>query len=911
MTSTNRTFVPLAAGWTLTALNPEAAPAELRAALTTGIPAAVPGEATLALLDAGLIADPFDGDNENHQQWIGDIDWQYACTFDWQDDGQTRHDLVAGGLDTVADLRLNGRPVGHVENFHRSYRWDVRGLLREGTNTLEVAFASPVRESDRREQELGYLPHTEHHAFNQLRKPSYSFGWDWGIDVANAGIWRPIGIESWSGVRFAAVRPLVDVDRHGNGVLTVEVEIEREGSGRVMTVGDARRQTAVTVTAAVRGHGADVTGSAVVAPGETHATVTLDVEDAALWWPLGYGDQPLYDVTVDASVTAGADGAPAARPAGAQPQAEWSGRVGFRTVRVDTAADEIGRPFQIYVNDVPVHCRGYNWIPDDAYIARVGRADYERGVRDLVESNSNMVRIWGGGIYESDDLYDLCDERGVMVWQDFMLACASYHEDAFTKAQIEAEAREHISRLACHPSLVVWNGSNENYVAHAEWGGNKQAVRADDLPAGEYGYGQKPWGETYYREVFPRLLAELDPTRVYLESSPMSFTPYTAANLDTDGTMHIWDVWNRVDYRTYASYRPRFADEFGYQAPPAWSTLTGAVHDEVPDPFGAQMLVHQKASGGNIKLARGMRSHLTPGMIDDVTMHADGTRDWLIPTDRWDDIEDWHWACQLQQAQAIRFGVEYMRSIEPVNAGALIWQLNDDWPVVSWAAVDYGGHRKPLWHASRAFFAPRLATIQPRISDEAREAHNWEGVEVATYDHLALAVLNDTREAVSTAWTVERRALDGTALATARFDVALGPCGHRDVDLPAELAAFGDPANEILVATPADPASGFARVVYNPAEVIDQRLTADPIEVDVAAEDGGYALTVTARAYARDVFCMVDKVDPAARIDGGLATLLPGESVTWHVACGTVGDPAAFAAPNVMRCANDLKRNRD
>ena len=901
-------FFDITAGWTLTALNPEDAPSELRETLVTGIPATVPGEAALDLLAAGLIADPFDGDNENHQQWIGDIDWQYACTFDWQDDGNTRHDLVAFGLDTVADLRLNGRPVGHAENFHRLYRWDVRGLLREGANTLEVTFASPVRESDRREQELGYLPHTEHHAFNELRKPSYSFGWDWGIDVANAGIWRPIGIESWSGVRFAAVRPLVDVDRHGNGVLNVEVEIEREGSGRVMTVGDARRQTAVTVTACVRGHGTDITGTVVVKPGESRAVVTLDVDDVALWWPLGYGDQPLYDVNVTASVTAAVDGTTIIRPDDAEPQAVWSGRVGFRTVRVDTAADEVGRPFQIYVNDVPVHARGYNWIPDDAYIARVSRADYERGVNDLAESRSNMVRIWGGGMYESDDLYDLCDERGIMVWQDFMLACAAYHEDASTKAEIEAEAREQINRLSCHPSLVVWNGSNENYVAHAEWGGNKQAVRADDLPAGEYGYGQKPWGEAYYREVFPQLLAELDPTRVYLESSPMSLTPYTAANLDTDGTMHIWDVWNRVDYRQYASYRPRFADEFGYQAPPAWSTLTAAVHDEPLDPFGTQMLVHQKASGGNIKLARGMRSHLTPGTINDVTIHADGTRDWLIPTDHWDDIEDWHWACQLQQAQAIRFGVEYMRSIEPVNAGALIWQLNDDWPVVSWAAVDYNGHRKPLWYASRDFFAPRLATIQPRISDEAREAHNWEGVEVATPDHLALAVLNDTREAISTTWTVERRRLDGTVLATARFDVALEACGHTDVVLPTDLTAFGDVTDEILVATPSDVSSGFARVIYNPAEVIDQQLAADPVAVSIEPEDGGYALTVTARTYARDVFCMVDKVDPAARIDGGLVTLLPGESVTWHVTCGAVDEPSAFAAPNVMRFANDLKR---
>ena len=294
-----------------------------------------------------------------------------------------------------------------------------------------------------------------------------------------------------------------------------------------------------------------------------------------------YGDQPLYDVDVTA---------------GDAKEAFWNGHVGFRTVHVDTRADNIGRPFQIYVNDVPVHAHGYNWIPDDAFISRVSQRDYERGIRDLVESNSNMVRAWGGGIYESDEFYDLCDEYGIMVWQDFMLACAAYPEDAETKAEVEAEAREHITRLSEHASLIVWNGSNENYVAYSEWGGYKQALRDDDRKPNAYGYGEKPWGDYYYSELFPSLLAELDPSRsAYLPSSPMSFTKFTGANLDTDGTMHIWDAWNRADYTVYAQYTPRFADEFGYQAPPAWSTLTGAVHDGKLEPFGKQMLVHQKA----------------------------------------------------------------------------------------------------------------------------------------------------------------------------------------------------------------------------------------------------------------------------------------------------------------------------
>lgn len=709
MTHTPTTFAPLHSGWTLTAMNPEMAPAELCDPLVSGIPATVPGEAALDLLNAGLIDDPFDGDNETKQQWIGDIDWRFTCHFDWHDDGADRHGLVVYGLDTVATIELNSDPVAQTENCHRSYRFDINGLLHDGANELTVTFMSPVRYSDQAEQRRGYYPHTEHHAFNQIRKPSYTFGWDWGIDVANAGIWREIGIDSWSGVRLAEVRPLVDVSADGTGILNVHVVVERAGKGRVMSPMDAHsQQKPVPVHVTLEGYGTMLEADGSVGQGRNETTITIAVPEAKLWWPIGYGDQPLYAV----SVTAGAD-----------LQAAWSGRIGFRTTHVDTRADEVGRPFQIYVNDVPVHAHGYNWIPDDAFISRISKRDYERGIRDLVEANANMVRIWGGGIYEDDVFYDLCDEHGIMVWHDFMLACAAYPEDAETKEEVEAEAREQIIRLSPHPSLIVWNGSNENYVAYAEWGGYKQALRDDDRKPNDYGYGEKPWGDYYYSELFPQLLADLDPTHVYLPSSPMSFTRFTNANWDTDGTMHIWDAWNRADYTVYADYTPRFADEFGYQAPPAWSTLVGDV--------------------------------LATQRIDDVT---------------------------------------------------------------------------------------------------------------------------------------------------------IGAPGHRGFPLDESVATFGDPANELIVATPSDDA--FPRVIFNGAEIIDQRLAApaDAFSATAGRTADGMELTVTARGYVRDLFCMVDKVGPAARVDEGMVSLLPGETVTLHITTSHTGDPADFAEANVLRTANDLKR---
>lgn len=891
MTYLPQTFAPFSGAWTVKALNPEVSPEAVRESIAEGIAAHVPGEVTLDLLSAGLIDDPFDGENERLQQWIGDVDWQYASTFTWQDDGKDRHDLVAYGLDTVATIALNGQIIARTENYHRSYRWNVTDILRKGVNRIEVTFSSSVRESDAKEHRLGYYPHTEHHAFNQLRKPSYQFGWDWGIDVANAGIWRAIGIDSWSGARIDSVRPLVSVSAEDSGVLRTTVGIERSATRRIASPADESGcDVPIRARVTIDGHDVHAVVNGEIVSGRTTTELTMSVPGIRLWWPVGYGDQLLYDVHV-ALID--------------EPDEVWDGRVGFRNVRVDTAADETGRPFQIYVNDVPIHARGYNWVPVDAFMSRADDARYKRLFDDLLQSNSNMVRAWGGSIYESDTFYELADQLGIMVWQDFMLACAAYPEDPGTKTEIEYEAREHITRLSSHPSLVVWNGSNENYVAYADWYGFKQAVRDDDCPPNAYGYGEKGWGNYYYATLFPQLLKELDPTRVYLPSSPMSFTPFTDANRDTDGTMHIWDVWNRADYREYARYTPRFADEFGYQAPPSWSTLTRVVHDDALDPFGRQMLVHQKAASGNYKLARGMRSHLTPGHINDVSYDKDGVRSWLIPTDSWSDVEDWHWACQLQQAQAIRFGVEHMRSLEPVNAGALIWQLNDDWPVVSWSAVDYDGHRKPLWYASRDFFAPHFATIQPRVSDRARRDLSWEGGNPSC-DVLALVVDNDTREPWNGRWTVERRTLDGTVLASQILEVTLKPVDHATFSLESAVSRFDDASREIIVATPSNPA--FARVIYNGAEVVEQALDPSPLETTAIRDDAGYELAITAHSYVRDLFCMADKVDPNASVDGGMVTLLPGETAHWHVDSRMDCDPKAFVEPKVLRHANELKR---
>ncbi|PJJ73385.1 beta-mannosidase [Diaminobutyricimonas aerilata] len=799
--------------WKLTAVSGQA-PDDLRG---VAIPAVVPGCAHTDLLRAGLIDAPFDGDNEAAQQWIGSTVWRYERTFDWTPDEHERHDLVAEGLDTLATVIVNGTVVAQTRNQHRSYRLPIGHLLVAGENTIAVEFEAPVDAAERLEAENGGpLPRVNHHPYNALRKNASNFGWDWGIDVATSGIWRPIGIESWSRVRIDSVRPLVDV-AGTTGVLRTHVALQQHGVPHD-----------VPVTVAVSRAGSTVTASGVVRHDGEIVAVVPDVE---LWWPLGHGEQPLYEVTV----TAG--------------DSRWEGRVGFRTLELDTRPDEHGHRFVLRVNGEPVWIRGANWIPDHAFLTEMTPERYSRRIDDAIDANMNLLRVWGGGIYESEDFYRLCDERGVLVWQDFLLACAAYAEEEWLSTEIEAEAREAVTRLSPHASLVIWNGNNENIVAYADWGWR------DDLKG-------RTWGDGYYRRIFPGILAELDPTRPYTPGSPFSFDDYLRPNEDADGTVHIWDVWNQKDYTAYREWRPRFVAEFGFQGPPAWTTLTDVVHDEPLDPYGHQMLVHQKAHEGNLKLARGMAGHLPePATID-----------------------DWHFATQLNQAHAIRFGIEYFRSLTPYNTGCIVWQLNDDWPVVSWAAVDFEERRKPLWFALREAYRPRLVTVQPSEQGPT------------------LVLVNDTAEPWTGEIVFERVGFGGERMAEAALPAEVGARSTLVVAIPADLATAGDAGTEVLVATAPD----FGRAIHDFAEVIDQRLDADPFETRVEPTATGARLTVTARSYVRDIVVLADRAHRSASVDASLVSLLPGESAVFELTADGPLEADAVTSPLVLRHAGRL-----
>ncbi|WP_241825022.1 glycoside hydrolase family 2 protein [Micromonospora sp. CB01531] len=517
-------------GWVLRAGPGPQVPPEVA---EVAVPATVPGCVHTDLLAAGLIPDPFLDDNETRLGWIGRTDWVYETTFDWWPGDAERVDLVCAGLDTVATVALNGTEVGRTENQHRGYRFAVGPLLRGGSNTLTVRFDSPYRYAEAQRDRLGDRPNAYPEPFHFIRKTACNFGWDWGPTLVTAGIWQEIGLHAWSVARLATVRPLTTVDGD-TGRVELHVEVER--------VADAP----VTVQATVGGSATEVT----VPAGECRAVLALTVRDPERWWPVGYGEQPRYDleVTLRAADGRALDG--------------WSRRIGFRSIRLDTAPDAHGSAFTLHVNEVPVFVRGVNWIPDDAFPNRVTRERLAERLAQAVGANVNLLRVWGGGQYESADFYELADELGLLVQQDFLFACAAYPEEEPFRSEVEAEAREQVTRLAAHPSLVLWTGNNENIWGWHDWDWQEPLAG-------------RTWGRGYYLVLLPRIVGELDPTRPYWPGSPWSGREDVHPNDPAYGTTHIWDVWNTDDYRKYREYVPRFVAEFGYQGPPAYATRAG------------------------------------------------------------------------------------------------------------------------------------------------------------------------------------------------------------------------------------------------------------------------------------------------------------------------------------------------
>ena len=784
------------AAWTVRPTPGSPVPDEVAAAFAGGaLGATVPGCVHDDLLAHGAIPDPYLADNEARLGWVGRSGWRYARPVPAPLPAAERVDLVAEGLDTVARVELGGALVGTTANMHRTYRWDVTDLLRPGAE-LAVTFSSPYEEAERLAALVGPMPGPYDEPYPYLRKMASNFGWDWGPTVVTAGIWKDVRLEAWSVARLASVRPVVSLDAPdaATGHVRVVVRVERSASGRGATLD-------VSATAA------GSSGVGRLLPGQDAVELVVPVADVERWWPHGLGAQRLYPLRVELS----SDGAVLDG---------WEHRIGFRHVVLDTSEDEggDGRAFTLRVGGTPVFAQGFNWIPADVLVSRVEPSDYRVRLVDARDAGANLVRVWGGGIYEKDAFYDACDELGLMVWQDFLFACAAYPETDEYAEQVEAEARDNVERLMPHPSLVLWNGNNENIWGFEEWGWPQVL-------------GDRPWGARYYLDLLPRVVGEVDPSRPYWPGSPYSDAMHPANAVDR-GCFHSWDVWNVEDYVHYADSRPRFVAEFGWIGAPAFTTMADALGRPPTGPDDALMLHHLKAENGPAKLATALGRHVEPQ----------------------EDVDRWHYVTQVIQARAVAYGIDHWRASWPRTAGAVVWQLNDCWPVISWSAVDSAGVRKPLWYAVRDAFAVHRASLRLLEGGAVLQVSSTSG---------------DPWEARPRVRRV--RLADGAVLAERSLVVSLGPREARVLELPAEVARPDEPTRELLVVDGAGPrhAVAFAadRWVEWPVPELETELAPD-----------GRAVTVTAGSVLRDLLLQADRL--GRRTDTGLVTLLPGERAT-------------------------------
>ncbi len=638
------------------------------------LPAEVPGSVYADLLRAGKMDDPFYRENEKAATALSEYDYEYRRTFE-ADEEQLAHDRVllrCEGLDTLCELYLNGSRVLRAENMHRTYETDVRGLLKAGENTLRAVFHSPNRFIAEEHAKLPLdVSADTMHGFSHLRKAHFMFGWDWGPKLPDMGIWRSISIMGWDTARLSDVYA---EQEHADGAVTLRIRVRAERFAP-----NAALEAKAAVTAPEGG------AQAICAQaecGEDGCELALKIPHPQLWWPNGMGAQPLYGVCVTLL-------------SGGRELDRRVLRIGLRTLTVKTEPDEWGTSFAFTVNGVPFFAMGGNYIPEDNILSRVTRERTQKLLKSCRDAHFNMVRAWGGGIYPDDAFYDLCDEYGLVVWQDLAYACAAYRfTDAFCE-NVAAETADNVRRIRHHASLGLWCGNNEMETAWRFWGWSEQFgphLKADYIRQFEY--------------VMPRLLHELDPQTFYWRSSPSSGGDFDDPHDENRGDNHYWAVWHGLEpFTEYRKHFPRFLSEFGIQSFPGIQTVKTFTLPEDRNIFSPVMEAHQKNSSANGKI-----------------LH------YISETHRYPrDFEALLTVSQLLQAEGMRCAVEHMRRSRGRCMGALIWQINDCWPVASWSGMDYYGRWKALQYAEKRMFAPVLlsacedgARVELHVSNDTR-----------------------------------------------------------------------------------------------------------------------------------------------------------------------------------------------
>jgi beta-mannosidase len=792
-------------------------------------PAQVPGVVQTDLLKDGLIPDPFYQDNDTRLQWIGLTDWEYRTTF--QVDAATlahdHVDFVFEGLDTYADVYVNDQAVVHADNMFRRWRVPVKTLLKAGPNTLRIVFHSPIESMIPKVKALPYiLPSvTTINTGNEenvatapyTRKAGYQYGWDWGPRYVTEGIWQPIRVETWDALRIENLH--IQQETINKDVAALSAEFNVEASRGVpatieITYGQLSGAAFPVVRQAVQ-----------LVPGANQIAVPILIANPKLWYPNGYGAQDRYQFS--AVIRVGRDVA-----------ANASLKTGLRSIELRRERTKTGKSFEFVVNGIPVFAKGADVIPFDSFPNRVTPAIHRQILEAARDAHMNMVREWGGGYYESDDFYDICDELGILVWQEFMFGGDMVPGNPEFQNNVKQEAIDQVTRLRDHPSIVLWCGNNEVETGWVHWGDRqifKEAVSPTDR--------EKVWTDyvVLFHGILSQVVSQYASPVPYWGSSPSANFEEPPDSQD-DGDMHYWQVWHALaPIEMYTQQFPRFMSEYGFQSFPEMRTIRTFAKPDDMDIRSATMQDHQKNHGGNERILTYMlRWYPEPK-----------------------DFPSFVYLSQVLQAEAIKVGAEHLRRQMPNTMGSLYWQLNDCWPVASWASIDYYGHWKALQYYAKRFY---------------------DDVIVSPFAHdgkLDVYVVSDKLQPLS--GTIRTRLLD--------FSGKVLTEKTQDVQIPAQSSAIYFTLDEKDLLANADPQKTFlvfdlavgGKPVSRNLIFFDTMHNLDlpkSVKIDASLDSSNRSYTATLRApvLARSVYLSFGDLD--VQTSDNYFDLLPGEEIT-------------------------------